>query len=60
MDANVSNVTASTSKNTQNNDVAIKDFFQLRLGEFEGHHAIYSLFYYDLTVWLRVITLEIW
>lgn len=31
LDANVSNVTASTSKNTQDNDMAIKDFFQPQL-----------------------------
>ena len=31
VDANVSNVTASTSKNTQDNDMAIKDFFQPQL-----------------------------
>ena len=28
VDASISNVTASTSKNTQDNNMAIKDFFQ--------------------------------
>ena len=45
VDANVSNVTASTSKNTQDNDMAIKDFFQPQLSEVQGNHGIYSLFY---------------
>ena len=31
VDANVSNVTASTSKNMQDNNMAIKDFFQPQL-----------------------------
>ena len=28
VDANISNITASTSKNMQDNDMAFKDFFQ--------------------------------
>ena len=36
MDANVSNVKASTSKNTQDNDMAIKDFFQPQLGKVQS------------------------
>ena len=45
VDANVSNITASTSKNTQDNEVATKDFFQPQLGEVQGNHGIYSPFY---------------
>ena len=43
-DANVSNVTASTSKNTQDDNMDIKDFFQPQLIELQGNHGIYSLF----------------
>ena len=45
VDANVSKYTASTSQNTQDNDMAIKDFFQPQLGEVQDNHGIYSLFY---------------
>ena len=45
VDANISNVTDSTSKNTQDNNMAIKDFFQPQLGEVPGHHGIYCPFY---------------
>ena len=38
VDANISNLTASTSKNTQDNDMAIKDFFQPQL----SHNSVRS------------------
>ena len=64
VDANVSNVTARTSKNTQDNDVDIKNFVQPQLGEVDSNHGVYSPFYCeglnDLTVWLRVMALETW
>ena len=45
VDANVSNVTASTRRNTQENHMDIKDFFQPHLGEVQSNHSIYSPFY---------------
>ena len=38
LDLNVSNITDSTSKNTQDNDMAFKDFFQLQL----SHNSVSS------------------
>ena len=40
VDANVSNVTASTSKNTQDNDIAIKDFFQPQLSHYSARSRV--------------------
>ena len=41
VDANVSNVTASMSKNMQDNNINI----QPQLGEVQDHHRVYSPFY---------------
>ena len=39
VDANVKNATASTSKNTQNKDMNIKNFFQPQLSEVQGQQC---------------------
>lgn len=41
VDVNVSNVTTSTSKNTQDDNMDIKDFFQSQLSEVQDNYSIY-------------------
>ena len=43
VDANVSNVTASTSKNMQDNNMAIKDFFQPQLSHNSARSKVITI-----------------
>ena len=54
---------ASTSKNTQDNDMAIEDVIQPQLSHNSARSKVIPVFLRrtdDLTVWLRVMAFETW